>query len=116
MSAPIQVQGTLTNAKRHVDKSVSITVRSNFEMSTEDFSEIDRILQSTIWAVIAPNEIQPSDIPEEPARTQEGKGKGQRQRAVWFLKWKKRGIDEPFDPWYDRMFESFMDKWKEELD
>lgn len=113
---PVQFPATLTSAKRHADKSVSWTHRSNFEMTTEDFAEIDRLLGSAGWAAFAPNELQGTDLPSEPAGSVEGKSKGQRMRAVWFLKWKKRGIDQPFDSWYDRIFETCMEKWKEELD
>lgn len=116
MSAPIQFEGTLDGSNRKKDKSISVRLTSNFEMSTDDYSNIDRLLGSAGWFLFSPNELQESDIPEEPARTQEGKSKGQRMRAVWFLKWQKRHIDEPFDSWYDRMFEAHMDKWKEELD
>ena len=113
---PVQFPATLTSAKRHADKSVSWTHRSNFEMTTEDFAEIDRLLGTAGWASFAPNELQTSDIPQEPAATPEGKSKAQRMRAVWFLIWKKRGVDEPFDVWYDRKFEGWMEHWKEELD
>ena len=116
MSAPIQFEGHLTGAKRHVDKSVSMTTRSNFEMSTEDFAEIDRLLQSHGHVLFSPNALQISDIPQEPASSPEGKSKSQRLRAVYFLIWKKSLVDEPFDLWYDRQFEQVMDKLKEKLD
>jgi hypothetical protein len=116
MSVPIQFEATLDGSNRKKDKSISVRLTSNFEMTTDDYSQIDRLLGSAGWLLFSPNEVQESDIPQEPAATQEGKSKAQRLRAVNFLIWQQSKIDEPFEVWYDRMFERIMDKLKEKLD
>ena len=108
-------EATLDRASRRKDKSISVACSSNFEMSTDDYAAIDRLMGSTGYFVYAEN---PTDIevPSEPARDGETKPKGQRMRSVFFLIWKKRGIEEPFSYWRDRQFEKILDKYKEELD
>ncbi len=107
---------TFDSANRKRDKSVSVRFTSSLEVSTEDFMELDRLLQQEGWLIFSPNELKPEDVPDTDAPTREGKSKGSRLRAVHFLIWQKLGIDEPFDPWYDRRFEQIMDKHKEKLD
>lgn len=106
---------TLDSANRKKDRSVSLKLTTNFEISNPDFSTLDTLAQTIGWMRYRSNE-QPEGLPEEPATSNDRKSKAQRQRAVWFLKWKKRSIEEPFDSWYDRQFEAILDKWKEELD
>lgn len=115
MSA-IKFEATLDGSNRKKDKSISVRLTSNFEMSTDDYSQIDRLLGSAGWFLFSPNEVQESDIPEAPAATSEGKSKAQRLRAVHFLIWKQSQVDELFETWYDRQFERVMDKLKEKLD
>ncbi len=118
MSAPIQVPVTLDSANRKKDKSVRLSFTTNFEVSTEDYMQMDRLVQSAGWLLFSPNELQDADIPTERAPTEEGKSKGQRMRAVCYLRWKQEtgGDSEPFEPWYDRKFEALLDHMKAKLD
>lgn len=116
MSAPITIAVTFDSATRKRDKSVRLAFTSNLEVSTADFMTMDLLVQSEGHLLFSRNELQEADIPEEPAQSREGKSKGQRLRAVMFLVWRKRGVEEPFEVWYERSFEKLLDKFKEELD
>lgn len=107
---------TLDSVARKKDHGVSIRLTSNEEIDNKDFSYWDTFVGHAGHFIFFENELVAEDIPLEDAPTREGKSKGQRMRAVWFLVWKKRNVEEPFDTWYDKRFESLMDKWKEELD
>jgi hypothetical protein len=112
----IAIPVTFDSATRKKDKSVSCRFTSNLEVTTDDYMHMDKLLQSEGWLLFAPNELQEADIPDEPAQGREGKSKGQRLRAVYYLIWQKRAPDEPFETWYTRQFETIMDKLKEQLD
>lgn len=113
----LQAPVTFDSANRKADKTLSLRFTTNFEISTDDFAEFDKQVGSDGWMLFKQNKsFDESEVPTEEAPTQEKKTKAQRMRAVWFLVWKKRNVDEPFDTWYDKRFESLMDKWKEELD
>jgi hypothetical protein len=116
MSAPVQIAVTFDAANRKRDKSVGLRFTSNLEITTDDYMQMDRLLQSEGWLLFSPSELQEADIPAEPAQGREGKSRGQRLRAINFLIWQRAGTDEPFEIWYDRRFERMMDKLKEQLD
>lgn len=111
-----QLPVTMDTANRKKDKSVSLKFTTNTELTTAEYMVLDAALQRSGWLLFADNELQDGDIPDEPAREREGKSKGQRLRAVFFLLWKKSGTDEAFDPWFDRKFETLLDYYKEKLD
>ncbi len=112
----ITVPCTFDRAPRKKDKSVALSFTTNLEINTADYMEMDRLLQAEGWLLFSPSELQEADIPTEAAQSREGKPKGQRLRAVRYLIWKKRGIDEPFEVWYDRWFESLMETQKGQLE
>lgn len=116
MSAPVQLPVTLDRANRKKDRSCTVSFTTNRELTTDEFMELDKRAQESGWMLFAANELQPEDIPTHDADAPEQRSKGQRMRAVWFLKWKKRGIEEPFESWFTRQFETWMERWREELD
>src|SRR4051794_20830969 len=105
MSAPIRLPVTLDAATRRKDRSVTIRATTNLEIPTDEYAEIDRLVQQSGWLLFSPNELEDADVPTEDAPSPEEKPKGQRLRAVRYLIWKKRGIEEPFEAWYTRWFE-----------
>ncbi len=111
-----QIPVTFDSASRRKDRSIRMSFSSNREIETAEFSMIDAELQGEGWLLFSPNELQEADIPTGDADTKQGKSKGGRLRAVYFLLWKKKNIDEAFDPWFDRQFEKIMDQIKEKLD
>lgn len=107
---------TFDSATRKKDRSVRLVFTTNHEVTTADYMQMDSQVLSEGWVLYAPDELQDADIPTEQATSGETKPKGQRMRSVFFLIWKKRGIEEPFENWYTRTFERILDKYKEELD
>jgi len=116
MSNPIQLPVTLDRSNRKKDRSCSITFTTNRELSTDEYMELDKRAQLSGWMLFAENELQPEEIPTHDADAPERKSKGSRMRSVWYLKWRKRDIEEPFESWYTRQFDGWMERWKEELD
>lgn len=112
----IRVPVTLDSANRRKDRSVRLAATTNLEIDNADFAEMDLHVGTTGWLIYAQNELDLTDVPPEDAMAIERKSKGQRMRAVWFLKHKRRGIEEPFEQWYDRHFERWMATWREELE
>lgn len=105
------------SANRRKDKSVSLKFSTAFEVSTDDFSEMDRLVQSMGWLAFRDNEFDPSQLPTEDAPIGETKPKIQRLRAVLFLIWRdKTDQSVPFQTWWDSQFEKLLSKYKEQLD
>ena len=113
MSAPIQVAVTLDSATRKKDRSVTLKFTTNAEVTSPDYMQMDSRVLAEGWLLFSANELQEADVPIDQAESRNGKSKGHRLRAVYFLIWKKRQIDEPFDPWFDRQFERYMDRLKD---
>lgn len=109
------IPATFDRQARRKDRGVSYAFSSNLEVSPTDLMASDKLLLSEGYLIFSqnPEEI---EIPGEPAPSKEQKSKGQRMRAVYFLIWKKRGIEENFEAWYDRVWERWLDKVKEELE
>lgn len=106
---------TLDSANRKRDKSVSLRMTTNFEITNADFAKLDEQVQTIGWLRYRANDT-PDDLPEEQAPS-EGKSKLQRMRSVFFLIWRdKTDQSEPFNVWWDRRFEKILDQAKEKLD
>jgi hypothetical protein len=112
---PVQFASTLTGARRHVDKTVSVTARSNFEMSVEDFSEIDRLLQSQGWTLFKPNEFVEADVPKDDAPTDSKKPSVRLRGVLWRIWDQNTDRSEDFDSWYARKMEAVIEHYKQEL-
>jgi hypothetical protein len=112
----IRVPVTLDSANRKKDRSVSMKFTTNFEVNSEDFLEMDKLVMSSGWLIFAENEVDESDVPKEPAALKEGKPKIQRLRAVAWLLHQKTTQEIPFEVWWDSFFEGILDHYKERLD
>lgn len=113
---PIQFAGTLDGASRKKDKSISIRVVSNLEMSTEDFAEIDRRIGLSGWVLFAPNEVQLSQIPDTPAE-EELNAMTPSQEMRWLLKrlWQQNSSDIEWPEFYRNRMQKMNDMLKEKL-
>lgn len=114
----VTIPVTWDSATRRKDRSVRIAFTTNLEISNADFAAMDLQVQTSGWLGYKQNEsLTPEDLPQEDAPTEGGKSKLQRLRAVYFLYWRdKSDQSEPFNAYWDRMFEKIMDKAKEKLD
>lgn len=113
MSAPIiQIPATLDGASRRKDKSVSVRIVSNFEMSTADFAKIDEQLGTAGWMLWSPNELQPEDIPELPADEAFGQMTPSQELRWWLKKLHEQNTGDIEWPDYYR---STMRKFVEQV-
>jgi hypothetical protein len=112
--SPIQFPGTLDGASRKKDKSISVRVVSNLEMSTEDFSEIDRRLGHEGWFTWSSNALQAKDILAAPAPVKT-KTMSPSQELRWELKLlhEAEGSDMEFDEYYRMRMRRITDQVKE---
>lgn len=114
-----QIPATWETANRKKDKSVSLRFTTAFEISNEDFAEMDKKVGNTGWLLFKSNDSEFSDldIPKDDAPVDIGqKRPSQRLRAVMFIYWKQNTDEsEPFDNWYMRQMEKLIDRYKEEL-
>lgn len=114
----ITIPVTFDSANRKKDRSVKLSFTTNFEISNEDFSNMDKLVQSIGWLAYKQNEsFALDDLPAEDAPTEGGKTKLQRMRAVYFLIWRDHTDQgEDFNSYWNRNFEILIDKLKEKLD
>lgn len=111
----IQFPSTVTGARRHVDKTVSMTTRSNFEMSTEDFAEIDRNLHQAGFTLFKGNEFVDADIPEGDAPSDSKKPSVRLRGVLWHIWDQNTNRAEPFESYYIRKMEAIIEHYKKEL-
>lgn len=57
----IQVPCTFDAASRRKDKTVGMRFTSNYEVTNEDFAEMDRLMGNTGWVLFSPNEFKDAD-------------------------------------------------------
>lgn len=112
----IQVPVTWDKANRKKDRTVSFGQTSNLEISNEEFALMDTFHGQSGYLVFSENELKEEDLPTEDAPTKERKSKLERLRGVFWHIHHKRGVEEPFEPWWDRQFERILAKFKQELD
>ena len=112
-------QVTFESANRKKDRSVSIRFTTDLEQSTEEFMEIDNILNSRgILYYSDRGELTQEEIDtlDEVDIEMQGKSKSQRMRSVMFLLWKQQGEKGNFKDFYSEKMESIITKMKDKLD
>lgn len=87
---------------------------STQELTSDEFAELKRNLNSFGWLVFAPQEAE-VEVPKE-AISDDTKKPSQRLRAVLFLLWKKKGEEGDFDTYYRGQVEGIIDRIKAKLD
>mgnify|MGYP003626863916 FL=1 len=117
-------QVTFDRANRKKDKSVSMTFITQLEQTTDDFMQIDQILNDSGVLYFKSNgnlskeEIKSLDSSEIEV---EGKTKSQRLRNVLYVYWtqNKEGMDEiyfkSFNDFYSAEVEKIIEHYKNKL-
>ena len=108
-------QVTFDRANRKKDKSVSMTFITQLEQSTDDFMEIDTILNdSGVLYFKSSGNLTEKEIKELDSTTieVEGKTKSQRLRNVLHVYWNqnKEGMDEIYFKSFNNFYASEMEK------
>ena len=112
-------QVSFESANRKKDRSVSIRFTTDLEQSTEEFMEIDKMLNSRgILYYSDKGELTQSEIDtlDNVDIELEGKSKSQRMRSVMFLLWKQDGEVVEFKKYYSDKMERIIDQIKSKLD
>lgn len=117
MSRLFQTPAIVTNITTLKDRGCKITTVTR-ELNAEEMTALFSLHGKEGWQVIAPNEIQRSDIPKEPAVVEAGeKTPSKRLKAVLYRIWERTNMTEDFNTvYYPRQMERLIDKLKEQLD
>lgn len=111
-------QVTLDRASRKKDKSVSLTFITTTEQSTEQFMEIDKILNdSGLIYFKSQGNLTTEEVKElESAEIEvEGKTKSQRLRNVLYRVHEQTNSDIDFNSFYAQKMEELIEHFKKKL-
>lgn len=110
MSKILRVPVHFLPAKRRADGSVTLSQATVEEISTELFSEIDEMRQTTGFLLYSRDEIQEADIPTENAILEEDElSPSQRLRRTLFkLYMTQGGHKEDFPQFYRQTMQQFQ--------
>lgn len=119
MSKIISIPATLEGATRKKDRSVSLRFNSLFEISNEEFSEMDKYFQSGGYLLFAERQLTIEDIPKEDIETDISKSQSiQIRDALWVLYRARGGKTEDKEAWnifYRKQMQSFKSRILEEV-
>jgi hypothetical protein len=112
-----QTPAIVTNITTLKDRGCKITTVTR-ELDADEMTALFGLYGKEGWQVIAPNEIQRTDVPDEPAVVEAGdKSPGKRMKGVLYRIWERTNMTEDFNTvWYPRQMERLIDKLKEQLD
>lgn len=112
-----QIPVSLDSANRRKDKSIRVTFSSMFEVSPEDFMEIDKELGNTGWIVFSPKAVNEVEIPEEDLTNPDLKSPSKRLRSVLYAyHMQEDGDPAKFREFYETTMEKYISKVKERLE
>lgn len=105
MSDPLKftLPVTVGTIRMHVDRTVSVTIRSELEQSDIEFAVIHQAFQKRGWVLFSEAEVDEADIPDEDMPDRDIKSQSQKIRARCFRLHKLReqaGIDSDYDALY----------------
>lgn len=105
-ASKITIPATLEGVTRRKDKSVSLRFSSLFEVSNEDFTELDKLFQTSGYLLFSEQKLTETDVPKEEIDG-DLKSPSQRLRSVLYV----YHMEHNGDPAKFRAFyESYMEK------
>jgi hypothetical protein len=114
-----QVPATFDSANRRKDRSIRMAFSSMFEMSTDDYMELDKQLGQSGWLVFSPQAVTDEDIPDEDIETDIAKSQSTQARdALWVLYKARGGTTEDKETWnvfYRKQMQVFKARILEEV-
>jgi hypothetical protein len=120
MSEPIKLPAIFSGIRSRKDKTLSLTFDTQ-ELAGQDAARLMDLQQSYCALLIAPqaSDLERAEVPEY--RMPEGSTKtpGQRLRAVLYIYHEQQGGEAvlgPFNSWYERVIERYINLWKAKLD
>lgn len=113
----IQIPVTMQAPVRKADDSVKLGFITNFEVSNEDFANMDTFRKASGWLLFSENEMSEADLPTSDAPVDAGqKTPSHRLRNVIYKYWLQAGQVEPFYSYYEREIEKAIERYKEALE
>ena len=112
-------QVTFDSANRKKDRSVSMRFTTNLEQTTDEFMEMDKLINSTGVVVFSERSKLTTEELEEINKVEfkvEGKTKSQRLRGVLFVYWKQQNDGSTFEDYYAKKMEEIIEHFKNKLD
>jgi len=114
-----QVPVTFDTANRRKDRSIRMAFSSMFEMSTDDYMELDKQLGQSGWLVFSPQAVTDEDIPDEDIETDIAKSQSTQIRDVLWVYYKAKGYDgadkEAWNIFYRKQMQVFKARILEEV-
>jgi len=114
-----QVPVTFDSANRRKDRSIRMGFSSMYEMSTDDYMELDKQLQHTGWLVFSPQAVTDEDIPDEDFDNDISKSQSTQIRDVLWVFYKTQGHDgadkEKWNMFYRKQMQTFKTRILEEV-
>lgn len=111
----IRIPVTLDNATRKKDRSVSFRFTSNLELPTDEYMEVDKLMQRAGWLLFAENELEAADVPKEDAAGDEKRPSVRLRGVIWHIWDKNTDRAEPFELFYQRNMDRIIEKLKDQL-
>lgn len=112
-------QVTFDSANRKKDRSVSMRFTTNLEQTTDEFMEMDKLINSTGVVVFSERSKLTTEELEEINKVEfkvEGKTKSQRLRGVLFVYWKQQNDGSTFEDYYAKKMDEIIEHFKKKLD
>lgn len=112
-------QVTLDRASRKKDKSVTLTFVTSLEQSSEEFRDIDELLDTTgIIYFKSQGNLTTDELGELDSIDLEieGKTKSQRLRNTLYVYWNQTKPTDTFKEFYAQQMEKVIDHYKSKLD
>ena len=114
-----QVPVSFDSANRRKDRSIRLTFSSMFEMTTDDYMELDKQLGQSGWLVFSPQSITDEDIPDEDIETDIAKSQSTQIRDSLWVLYRARGHDgadkEKWNIFYRKQMQIFKARILEEV-
>lgn len=112
-------QVTFDSANRKKDRSISLRFTTNTEQSTDEFMEMDKLINSSGVLVFSERTKLTTEELEEIKNVDfkvEGKTKSQRLRNTLFVLWRQKGENGTFNDFYAQKMEEIIEHFKSKLE
>lgn len=111
----ILIEATLNRANRKKDRSVTMGLTTNFEVSNEDFAKMDTFVGHAGWFMFKDNPIDIVDIPKGEASTNE-KADSEWLVKIMYAYWKQMTDESvPFNVYKSQQYNKVGEWYKSRM-
>lgn len=111
-----QVPASISGISTLKDRTMKLTAYVSREIPGEQMAKIFELEGQEGWLLFSPNEHQPQDVPQEPAKI-EGNRKTSSERLynVMFVYWQQNHSGGDFNEWRATQMERIIESYKAKL-